>query len=131
MLYTLSKRKRLRSQKQFRAVLSSKIRARDNLLVLYIAENHCGYPRIGVSVGKKSGNAVVRNRIKRLLREAFRTSQDKIPEHFDYILMISSSASANFHDSNNGEKAIKKLTVGQVKTSFLKLVDKINTNLED
>jgi ribonuclease P protein component len=96
-----------------------------------MAKNNCGYPRIGISVGKRSGNAVKRNRIKRLLREAFRTSQDKIPADFDYLMMISSSPPLNFNDSNNGEKAIKKLTVAQVKASFLKLVDKINANLGD
>ena len=108
--FSFSKNQRLVSNRQFKAVLARGLRLSNGLLTLCMAENDCGYPRLGVSVSKSCGNAVVRNRLKRLLREAFRQSQDRIPAGFDYLLMIHPVRS-------------KSLTSNEVKDSFLALVN--------
>ena len=87
--YSFPKKKRLVTNRQFGAVLSGNLCVSDGLLRLYMAENDCGYARLGVSVGKSCGNAVTRNRLKRLLREAFRQNYDRIAAGFDYLVMIS------------------------------------------
>jgi ribonuclease P protein component len=87
--FSFPKRKRLVSNKEFKSVMARKLRFSNGILTLYMAENNCGYPRLGVSVGKSCGKAVVRNRLKRLLREVFRQNQDRIPSGFDYLLMPS------------------------------------------
>jgi len=87
-----------------------------------MAKNDCGYPRLGVSVGKSCGGAVMRNRLKRLLREAFRQNQNSIPPSFDYLLMISPQWLKGLGSSICTKDGVRQLTFEQVKTSFLALV---------
>ncbi len=116
-----SKKKRLSSNKQFEAVLAHNVRVANGLLVLYTAENDCGYSRLGISVGKSCGGAVQRNRLKRLLREAFRQSQDCISPNFDYLLMISPQLSKKLNKSTGSKETLRRLKLEQVKASFLAL----------
>ena len=124
---SFSKDKRLLSNDQFRAVLNRGRRSSDGLLVVYAAANDLGYPRLGVSVGKSSGGAVQRNRLKRLLREAFRQSQEQIPAGFDYVLIMASrkprgKKRKTVRRDNGGASPTLPLTFEQVRTSFLGLV---------
>jgi len=120
--FSFPKSKRIVSNERFKAILARKLCFSNGLLRLYIAENDCGYPRLGVSVGKSCGNAVVRNRLKRVLREAFRQSRDRIPAGFDYLLMISPRWAKELDKSASPKQAVKQLTFEKVKASFLALV---------
>ncbi|RKY25436.1 MAG: ribonuclease P protein component [Planctomycetota bacterium] len=121
--FSFPKSRRLVTNRQFEAVLARKLRVSDGLLTLYMAENDCGYPRLGVSVAKSCGNAVVRNRLKRLLRESFRQSRDEIPAGFDYLLMVSQQWTKKVEQSAGLGKDVKRLTYERVRSSFLALVD--------
>ena len=129
MQFSFPKKKRLVSNRQFKAVLARGQRLSNELLTLYVAENNCGCPRLGISVKKSCGNAVVRNRLKRLLREAFRQSQDRIPAGFDYLLMISPKlCRVGFSPPNSlggASPTLRLLTFEQVKASFLALVQEL------
>ncbi len=57
-------------------------------LTIYALPNSLGHPRLGLSVSRRVGTAVLRNRIKRLLREAFRLSQHELPGAFDYVIVV-------------------------------------------
>lgn len=56
-------------------------------LIVYVCENDLPYPRLGLSVGRKWGNAVVRNRMRRLYREMFRHTRSDLPPGVDLILV--------------------------------------------
>lgn len=75
----------LRSGKDFERVYALKCKGADGVLLLFVAANGSGETRIGLSVSKKHGGAVVRNRLKRWLREAFRLERSRIPEGLDLI----------------------------------------------
>jgi ribonuclease P protein component len=121
MRFAFPKSKRLLTNRQFKAVFDSNRRFTNGFLVLFVSTNDCSYPRCGVSVGKPCGNAVMRNRLKRLLRAAFRQNQDKIPAGFDYVLMISPQWSKKLNKSVNSKEALRHLNFEQVNASFLAL----------
>ena len=65
----------------------------NKLLVIYISENKYGYNRIGFTVSKKIGKSVIRNRVKRLLRESYRLNEKKILPGYDIIFVARDTAS--------------------------------------
>lgn len=127
---SLPKSRRLVSNRQFKAVLALRTSANDKLFRLYAAKNDCGYPRVGISLSKLCGDAVVRNRLKRLLREAFRLNQKQIPAGFDYVLMISPQWFKGL-DKPAIKKEVKRLAFTQVENSFLTLVNNLSAKMND
>ena len=120
--FIFPKRQRLVKNHQFKAVLGQRRRRSDGLLVLYLSENKLGYPRFGVSVGRSCGSAVVRNRLKRLLREACRQSQHEVPRSGDYLLMMSPRWSKRIVEASAAGRASSRLGIDQIRRSFLALV---------
>jgi ribonuclease P protein component len=49
-------------------------------------------PRLGLSVGRKVGGAVQRNKVKRLLREAFWASEERLPAGHDFVVVARADA---------------------------------------
>jgi ribonuclease P protein component len=59
----------------------------DQMIVVHSCENGLNYARLGLSVSRKVGGAVVRNRWKRLLREAFRLRRADLPAGVDLVVI--------------------------------------------
>ena len=110
------KAQHLRSEADFERVYARKCKAADGTLLLFIDRNDLGLTRIGLSVSKKHGGAVVRNRLKRLLREAFRLSQADLPSGFNLIAIPLDGAKASLEAYR---KSLTRLT--------RKLADRLST----
>ena len=66
-------------------------------LVLYARRNRTGCNRIGITVGKKLGHAVVRNRVRRRIREVYRLNEEKFLPGWDIVVVARTRAiSADF-----------------------------------
>ena len=56
-------------------------------LVMYVRKNRAGSCRIGITASKKIGNAVQRNRARRIIREAFRQINLPLKGHYDLVFV--------------------------------------------
>src|SRR5262245_22674892 len=78
---------RLKRPSDFQRVYQQRRTASDDLLVVLGRTNELGFARFGVSVSRKVGTAVQRNRWKRLLREVFRLTRAEMPAGIDFVLI--------------------------------------------
>jgi ribonuclease P protein component len=84
----VQRRHRLSRSRDFDAVYRQGRSASTRFLTLYWFPRDAGLdPRLGLAVPRAVGNAVVRNRIKRQLREAWRSLLDDVPPGQDYVLV--------------------------------------------
>ena len=86
-----TKRPRLSRSSDFQRIYRQGSSTASRFLVLYSfqrpVETGAEGPRLGLSVSKKLGGAVVRNRVKRLLREAFQGCAGHLAEEYDLVLI--------------------------------------------
>ena len=86
-------RHRLTHAREFDAVYAGKVRKSRGPLTLFTAPNASAWPRLGLAVSTRVGGAVVRNRWKRMVREAFRLQQHTLArgpggECYDLIVSV-------------------------------------------
>jgi ribonuclease P protein component len=81
------KHEHLRRPADFKQVYDRRCSVSDGRLVVYGRANGLDYARLGLSVSRKVGNAVVRNRLRRLYREAFRLTRADLPTGLDLVLI--------------------------------------------
>lgn len=79
---------RLHGRLAFAKVYEAKVKKHAGPLTVYALVNGLAHPRLGLSVPRRVGTAPVRNRIKRMLREAFRLTQHDWPGGYDVIVTV-------------------------------------------
>lgn len=94
MRETLGPRERIRRKSEFAYLYKQGIRLRSPYLSLIYLPGASGRSRLGVVAGRKVGGAVVRNRIKRWMRDAFRRNKKLLTRPFDVVVVARSGAAA-------------------------------------
>jgi len=105
-----TKRPRLSRSSDFQRIYRQGSSTASRFLVLYSfkrpAEASAEGPRLGLSVSKKLGGAVVRNRVKRLLREAFRGCAGHLAEEYDLVVIARPQLLELVARESAGEKGV-------------------------
>lgn len=83
----LSREERLRGRRRIGRIYDEGARATSGRLVIRALPNGLDHSRIMAAAGKALGNAVKRNRMRRLIRAAFRIQKDLIPKGWDLVMM--------------------------------------------
>ena len=110
-----TKRPRLSRSSDFQRIYRQGTSTASRFLVLYTfrrpAEVSADGPRLGLSVSKKMGGAVVRNRVKRLLREAFGSARGQLAEDHDFVLIARPPLLELIARESEGEKGLVSAAV--------------------
>jgi ribonuclease P protein component len=85
--YGLPRSRRLLRPAEYRRVYAAKQVFIDRELIVHAAPNGGRPTRLGMAISRRIGGAVRRNRIKRLMREAFRLNQHRFADGLDMVLV--------------------------------------------
>jgi ribonuclease P protein component len=88
----------LRRGADFKRAYERRRSASDDWLLVYACENGLPHLRVGLSVSRKVGPAVRRNRLRRLYREAFRLTRHELPTGLDLVLIPRGTAEPTLED---------------------------------
>jgi ribonuclease P protein component len=87
-LTTFPRTHRLSGQLAFAKVYDAKVKQSRGPLVAFSLQNQLNHPRLGISISRRVGIAAKRNRIKRMIREAFRAHQNDLPNGYDFVVVV-------------------------------------------
>ena len=112
MKFTVS----LKENRVFRRLYAKGKSAVAPTMVLYCRRNGRRESRLGLTTGTKLGHAVVRNRVRRRIREIFRLSQGKMKQGYDCIVVARTRAAhADYWELKRAfEKTCKKLDLWEI-----------------
>lgn len=99
----------VKHQYDFDKIIKQGTKRKNDIFILYIENNNLSYARYGISVGKKLGNAVYRNRKKRQIRSIIDNLEKDYIKNKDYIIILREKGK-NL-DYQNLNKKLKSLII--------------------
>ncbi len=103
MLNTIS----LKLNKDFRRLYGRGQSLVSSVIVVYVMRNKLHINRLGITVSKKNGCAVVRNRVRRIIKEAYRLLEPNLKKGYDLVLVARGKTA--FVKSTDVKKELNKL----------------------
>ena len=105
---------RIKKNEEFQKVFKNGKSVANRQFVVYSLEKKDQQDfRIGLSIGKKIGNAVTRNRVKRYVRQAFLELNEEVKSGYDYVIIARvPAATLDFHETKKSLEHVLK--VGKV-----------------
>jgi ribonuclease P protein component len=104
----------LRHNLEFQRAYRRRCSASDAVLVVFGYPNDLAYSRLGLSVSRKVGKAVVRNRWKRLIREAFRLNREQLPTGLDLITIPRQGVEPQLHEVSQSLRWLAHRVAGKL-----------------
>ena len=110
----MRKIKTLKKNYEFKNVLSKGKFYISKHITMYVKNNNKKENYVGIAVSTKLGKAVVRNRVKRLIRESYRLEKNSIKKGFDIVFLW------------NKKSIIKDVSCNDIHSEIIELFDKAN-----
>ncbi|MEG1494816.1 MAG: ribonuclease P protein component [Bacilli bacterium] len=107
----------VQKNKDFSKIIENNTYFKDKNLVIYFYFNKLEHNRFGISVGTKIGNAIIRNKYKRKLRNIVDNNKKLYSKGIDYIIIL--------------RKNSLNLTFEEIEISFINLINKINSKISE
>lgn len=99
----------VKSHAEFNEIIQKGKKQKGKYMIIFKMPKNYSEPNFGIAVGKKLGNAVVRNKYKRIFRNIIDNNRFLFPNNFNYIIMIKKEVkSASFQTLENELKSILK-----------------------
>ena len=107
----MNKRQRVKKNAEFQKIFKrGKSFANRQFVLYFLPKEGQEEFRIGLSVSKKVGNAVVRNQIKRYIRQSFLELKDEVNPNMDYVIIArTQAASLDFHETKKSLQHVLKI----------------------
>ena len=106
----MNKHQRIKKNKEFQHVFKKGKSFANRQFIVYVLKEEQPEFRLGLSVSKKVGNAVARNRIKRYIRQTFLELKEELLPNADYIIIARpQAATLDFHESKKSLEHVLKI----------------------
>ncbi len=117
MDYRFTWKERLHKRKEFQKIFDEGIVFNNEQIKVFALLNNSPVSRLGLVVGRKFGNAVKRNRFKRIFREAYRLNKNLLENGMDLIILP--------------RPGLVELSLNSIEEKFVDLLTQINKQMKD